>query len=275
MWDKHYLSDKPVHDLSLEMTGKLTIDGHRFANKQWEFIQYKQDTPCGRFVDKLPDNMILVAKTRVVISEYPEGVATVFAPRYSKSRTISEQPQEPDDDHVPVITMGRYGTIQSYGIRPSDDAFVAMMLSAKTIIRLALQDLGPVCIPKTKRALPGLKWPKNYLRALARVIYEKDVDVEIALSNPNSIPGNLSMTEANYGNGWNCVDVAAEIIKEVQSLHPEADDAKLRDIVARNLRICFIRQARGNKYDDGMTVGMHAKHFIVDDVATYIGSQNL
>lgn len=41
------------------------------------------------------------------------------------------------------------------------------------------------------------------------------------------------------------------------------------------MRICFLRTAGGNTYADGNTKGMHAKHFIVDDRATYIGSQNL
>lgn len=45
--------------------------------------------------------------------------------------------------------------------------------------------------------------------------------------------------------------------------------------MADNLRICFLKSAAGSKYDDGTTKGMHAKHFMVDDVSTYIGSQNL
>ncbi|KAL3913094.1 MAG: hypothetical protein SGARI_000828 [Bacillariaceae sp.] len=76
-------------------------------------------------------------------------------------------------------------------------------------------------------------------------------------------------------NGWSCIDVAAEIIKRVQKLYPEADDGQLRQKITDNLRICFIREEIGNKWADGMNIGMHAKHFIVDDVCTYIGSQNL
>ena len=55
-------------------------------------------------------------------------------------------------------------------------------------------------------------WPKEYLAAIGKAIYERGVDIEMVLSNPNSIPGGLKGTEANYGNGWDCVDVAAEII---------------------------------------------------------------
>jgi hypothetical protein len=38
--------------------------------------------------------------------------------------------------------------------------------------------------------------------AIARVMWTRGVDIEIVLSNPGSIPGDLSPTEANYGNGW-------------------------------------------------------------------------
>jgi hypothetical protein len=132
-----------------------------------------------------------------------------------------------------------------------------------------------VCIPGTKLALPGCVWPDAYLSTLAKVLWERGVDVEIVVSNPGSIPGGLSPTEANYGNGWSCVDVAAEIIKRVKKLYPDAEDGDLRKKVAENLRVSFIREERGNTWEDGMTMGMHAKHFIVDDVACYIGSQNL
>merc|ERR1712151_1431443 len=39
LWDGHYLKEKPVHDLSLEMRGRVTHYGHLFANNQWDFIK--------------------------------------------------------------------------------------------------------------------------------------------------------------------------------------------------------------------------------------------
>lgn len=50
---------------------------------------------------------------------------------------------EPIPEAVTMITMGRYGTLL-HTDRPSDDAFIAMIDSSQTIIRMALQDLGPV-----------------------------------------------------------------------------------------------------------------------------------
>ena len=63
----------------------------------------------------------------------------------------------------------------------------------------------------------------------------------------------------NYGNGWDCVDVSAEIIKTIKKYHPDAEDDALRQKVAENLRVCFLRTATGNKWEDGNSKGMHAK----------------
>jgi phosphatidylserine/phosphatidylglycerophosphate/cardiolipin synthase-like enzyme len=171
--------------------------------------------------------------------------------------------------------MGRYGTLTSFNRRPADDAIVAMILSAKKSIHLALQDMGPVCIPGTRIPLPGCTWPKPYLTALGRVIWTKGVDVEIVLSNPASVPGGLSKTEACYGNGWSCADVAAEIIKTIKDNFPDADDEKLKQKILQNLRVSFLRSPRGQKWDDGMTMALHSKHMIIDQAAFLIGSQNL
>jgi hypothetical protein len=268
-WDKHYLRDSPVNDLSLEMEGGVAKDAHRYANAQWGYITKKQSTAWGRFVDRrIPDALDVPRQARVTVSEFPETASAEFPPYWKEQKVaLGRRMGEVQADYAPVITMGRYGIILKKA-RPSDDAFVAMIDSAKHIVRMALQDLGPVCLPKTKMALPGLSWPKEYLNALARVIWLKSVDVEIVLSNPNSIPGGCSPTEANYGNGWDCVDVAAEIIKSIQKQFPDAHDGDLRHKVESNLRICFLKSPRGgSSYKSGATLGLHCKS---DDTSWYI-----
>jgi phosphatidylserine/phosphatidylglycerophosphate/cardiolipin synthase-like enzyme len=205
------------------------------------------------------------------VSEWPSNKAAEFPPVYTSE--IVPRYEKPANS-VPVISVGRLGTL-TLNNRPADDAFIAMIDASKEIIRMSLQDLGPVCIPSTKLALPGLKWPKVTLNALARAIWVRGVDVEIVVSNPGSIPGGLGMTEACYGNGWTCVDVASEIIKRIKKQFPGADDAALRKKVEQNLRVCFIRHAKKNTYADGKTIGNHSKFFIIDDMAAYVGSQNL
>lgn len=71
LWDAHYLKNNPVHDLSIEMEGRVAHDGHLYANAQWQFIEKKQSTCGGQIVDHLPDSVPLIWKTRVTVSEYP------------------------------------------------------------------------------------------------------------------------------------------------------------------------------------------------------------
>ena len=207
----------------------------------------------------------------------------------SSTRTIDPPPTKTNT--VPMISVGRYGKMvemvspkdsrnsnnsNSNKNQPADDAFIAMLGSAKYIIRMVLQDLGPIQIPGTTKALPGLQWPHETLRILGKVIWERDVDVEIILSNLGSTPGGLRRLQSNYSNGWTCNDVGSEIIKTIREQFPEADDEKLRQKVESNLRICYLRHKCGNKWEENdIPMGLHSKHFIVDDLATYIGSQNL
>lgn len=183
LWDAHYLKNDPVHDLSLELEGRVAHDGHVYANDQWRYIEIIQTTCCGEMINHLPDGMPVLMPSRVTVSEYPIGKAMTFPPMYSKDLVARYDKPE---GSIPIISMGRYGTVIPFK-RPSDDAFLAMFDSAKTIIRLALQDLGPVCVPGTKITLPGCVWPKAYMSALGRAIWEKGVSVEIALSNPGSV----------------------------------------------------------------------------------------
>jgi len=284
-WDAHYLQKNAVNDLSLELEGPVASDAHYFANAQWGYIVKKQSTGWGKFVDKhIPDSLDVPRRARVTVSDWPAASTAEFPPYYKKKKLLhtmsriqmvskSEDGDELPD--IPVLTLGRYGKLLKQH-RPSDAAFVAMIDSAKTIVRFVLQDLGPVSLPGTKLALPGCTWPREYMDAMARVLWTKHVDLEIVLSNPGSIPGDLSPTEAQYGNGWSCNDVAAEIIKSIKTQFPDAPDGDLRLKVQDNLRLCFLRLPNGStKYSDGGNVGLHSKHFIVDDRCCYIGSQNL
>jgi len=90
-----------------------------------------------------------------------------------------------------------------------------------------------------------------------------------------SIPGGLTLLDACYGNGWSCVDVAAEIVKSIRSQYPDADSERLRRKILSNLAVSFVRGLRGQRWEDGMTMGLHSKHFIIDDRSCYVGSQNL
>jgi len=263
VWTDIYLKEEPVHDVSIEMEGSVSHDAHHFANTQWQFIEKKQASLLGQILENVPDFIPLASKNRVIVSEYPQGKASEFAPLYDRS-LVPEYASVPDS--VPVISIGRQGVLIEDD-RPADDAFIAMMDASKHIIRMSLQDLGPVTFPGVKIPLPSVGWPKPYFDALARAIWLRGVDVEIVLSNEKAKSG--------YTNGWSCVDVASEIIKRITKQFPDAPDADLRQKVEDNLRICYIRHSKKFDYESGRRIGNHAKYFIVDDMVSYTGSQNL
>jgi len=270
LWDRHYLKSNPVHDVSMEAEGKIAHDGHFFANTMWKFIESEQTGIIGKVVSMLPDNLPMVLPSRVTVSEWPEGIEE-YPPQYTR-KCVPKRARLPGA--YPMIAMGRFGDLL-YRARPSDDAIIAMFGAAQKVIHMTLQDIGPICIPGGDRlAVPGCGWPKAYLKQLGAAIYERGVDVEIALSTPGSIPDGMSPTEALYGNGWHCADVASEIIKAILEDY-EVEDAELRKIVTENLRLCYIKHAGTNQWANTLTCGNHAKHFIIDDQSYYIGSQNL
>lgn len=286
-WEAHYLKSNPIHDLAVEMEGKVAIDGHLFADEQWAYIEKKQDTYIGKLSGVVP---ILPTVNRIMSSKFPK-VAPEFPPSFANNMSCMPTGGNLiDRGHLPVITIGRNPAL-STGMsgafvrkaRPSDAAFVAMINSATTSVRMILQDLGPMTIPGTKKTpLPGGKWPTIYLNALANVIWKKNVDVEIILSNPGSTPGGLNKIAACYGYGWSVNDVASEIIKRIKkkfffakdvNLRPK--DVALRRQVTEKLRICYMGHNNSRTYSDEGKIGLHSKFFIVDDVSCYIGSQNL
>ena len=106
------------------------------------------------------------------MSEWPVGVANTFPPmfvkqkvaktaNYSRRNSVVEKDGNVDKG-VPMITIGRLGTMV-YKHRSADDAIIAMINSSQKIIRLVLQDIGPVTIPGTKQALPGRTAVSNSL----------------------------------------------------------------------------------------------------------------
>lgn len=264
LWDAHYLQGNPVHDISMEAEGQVAHDGHYFANEMWSFIKKEQSKrfSCTDIVSSM--------QSSVGVVEWPEGIDE-FPPVYKKSGAPKYNKVQ---NHIPMITMGRFGALL-YRERPSDDAIVAMIAASKTIIHMTLQDLGPICIPNLDRVtVPGCVWPNAYLKEIGSAIYERGVDIEIALSTPGSIPNGMSATEALYGNGWTCADVASEIVKAIQENY-DVDDKELRKMVDENLRICYVKSGGTNQWANNLTKGNHAKHFIIDDKCYYIGSQNL
>ena len=162
--------------------------------------------------------------------------------------------------------MFSIGKIGGKDANSSDDAFITMFNASKKLVLFLIQDLGPA----NMAGISYKSWPKNYFETWSKAMYERDVEVEIVLSNPGSMAG-----DNTYIHGWSAEEVAAEISKTMKSQYPNASDDELKAKAKKNLRICFLRMKCGNANENGDKVGLHSKFFIIDDVSTYIGSQNL
>eukprot|EP00746_Dinoflagellata_sp_MGD_P013350 gnl/MRDRNA2_/MRDRNA2_128822_c0_seq1.p1 gnl/MRDRNA2_/MRDRNA2_128822_c0~~gnl/MRDRNA2_/MRDRNA2_128822_c0_seq1.p1 ORF type:complete len:586 (-),score=117.70 gnl/MRDRNA2_/MRDRNA2_128822_c0_seq1:144-1901(-) len=275
LWDDHYLKKDPVHDMSAQAEGQVACDGHQFANTMWKFIHDKDNW----IFEHMPDWMPGVLPVRVCMAHWPApDEQPEFPPQYERKydQTVSDGLKEPGN--IPMVTMGRYGAIHHMETNPSDRGIVAALSCAKEVIRLSLQDLGPLTLPVPDEnvPIPGGVWPVDYLQELAKAIFERDVRVEIILSNPHSVPGGMNPMLANYGNGWSCNDVASEITRQMVEIYPDALDADLVAAVTTNLKVTFMRSKKGSEdWPDGQKLGNHAKFFIIDDICYYLGSQNL
>ena len=191
LWDLHYLRSNPVHDVSIELEGQVAQDAHFYANEQWKFLE-KMDNSCfGSCITKVQDYAPVIFKTYVSLRRFPL-TAPRHPPNYVKQLLLRGRfPRRAEQ--VPIISMGRNGALTRFQRRPSDDAIVAMLDSATTSCKLALQDLGPVTIPGTKITVPGCVWPHAYLSALGRILWQRNVKIQLILSNPQSVPGGLTV----------------------------------------------------------------------------------
>jgi len=277
LWDKHYLQKDPMHDVSVELEGPVARDGHIFANWMWQFFSsidgvlfedgviFDGRLPVKTFVDGDP--------TRVQLSRFPDSIARE-APQYEAKCSFNPQPAV---GAAKIISLGRYGKLQinSAPTNPSDAGIEAMLASACKSIRIAQQDIGPLAVPVSFVTVPfpGGVWPTKYLQAIGGALC-RGVDVHIVVSNPYSVPGGAKM--AQYGNGWTCVDVGGMLVKVAMESNPEVSVEKMSQLVRSHLQISYIRSNSTSKdWPSGEHVGNHSKVIIVDEIAYYIGSQNL
>eukprot|EP00930_Biecheleria_cincta_P099343 TRINITY_DN9097_c0_g5_i1.p1 TRINITY_DN9097_c0_g5~~TRINITY_DN9097_c0_g5_i1.p1 ORF type:complete len:656 (-),score=71.90 TRINITY_DN9097_c0_g5_i1:273-2150(-) len=279
--DAHYLQKDPVRDLTAEYSGHVAADGHEFANALWDHVisEMKRDM---HLVDVVP-----IARNRTGLTRYPDTAAE-FPPMYKRACSsadgaggeIGSGEGGPCGD-IPLISLGRYGSLFNNEKNAADAGILAMFRAAKVSIKCSIQDLGSICVewpPRTGRFvhLPGLSWPKGYLSEIAKAVYERGVTVQIMLSSPHSVPGGISASEAFYGNGWTCQHVADRIAKAIYRTIPGADPQSIISCGER-LQICYMRGSGGpcDYHAQNGKVGNHAKNVIVDDTAYIIGSQNL
>lgn len=243
MWTVDYLSIAPVHDVSMQLYGSPAGDAHRFLDRVWEYVC---DNPS--ILDGYTD--------RDVYPHVPPNCPFAWG-----------QPMEPQyaDAGTRVISTGRLGGL---GENPADEALLAMLRSAESTIRLSQQDLGPVALVGD---LSLSDWPEDVMLELGYAM-ARGVDVYVVLSEPGSVPGGGSVP---YGNGWEIVEVAQTLEEFLETSGVFAPDEDIHAILCEQLHLAPLRWFAGPSWPGGEQVANHAKMVVTDEVAFYVGSQNL
>jgi phosphatidylserine/phosphatidylglycerophosphate/cardiolipin synthase-like enzyme len=237
---RHYLQSAPAFDLSMQVTGTAARQLAGFAQTLW------WHTCRG-----IPH---LGATTS--ISAYPDRGAACDDPALIP-------PVPPPSGRIPMIMVGRLGAL---GDQAADDALIALVDSAGSLLRISQQDVGPVA--------RGLPWPEDYIRALAAAAM-RGVDIQLVVTNLGSSPDRLGASLALYSNGWTPEDVVQQVSDYVAT-HSElaAPGTDVNAILCAKLHIAGLRPSSDDLWPDGSTFANHAKLVVADDRAFYIGSQN-
>lgn len=243
MWDGHYLEKNPVHDVSIRVRGSAAQSGHLFANELWNFTCTGWTWDGSTSVTTYPGTTSTCPTAFVAQSIAPAGTTR-------------------------VIGAGRLGDI---GNQSSDDALRAMIAAAKSTVRIAQQDFGPV----TKLGISLNPWPIAIMDEMVKAI-ARGVDVYVVLSNANSTAGGLGSVSAGYSNGWTTAQTAHHIANEAYanpSWFPAGTD--IRALLCKKLHVAPLRPSADDTWPDGTPFALHAKTVVVDDLAFYVGSQNI
>lgn len=243
-WTETYLGSNPIFDMSMQIWGTPATDAHLLLNRLWEYT-------CG------PEPLL----GHNVLHSFPYEVALCPDP-FVRSST-----GQPAGD-VPVISIGR---LSNLGENPSDDALLTMLGAARSTIRLSIQDIGPVRVGP----LTTTEWPEDVLAELGWAV-ARGVDVYLVLSTPGAAP-NGDREAGTYGNGWQPEDVAERVESWLEDNPYAFDDVgrSARALVCEHLHAATLRFSDDDTWADGTSIGNHTKLIIVDDVAFYLGAQNL
>ncbi len=247
LWTDHYLTYSPIHDLSMRLAGTPALDGHRFADRLWGLIcdepYFEGSIQLERFPETAP---------RCPPTSLDAGLRTTAAARTGAR----------------AVTVGRLGVL---GEHPSDQAIVELLNGAARSIRISQQDIGPI----RAAGITVGNWPEPIIAALARALI-RGVPVEFVVSNLGSLPGGLGPLEAGYGNGWTPEDVATRVYDWLRD-HPFQAPlfTDFDSLVCDRLSVAVLRASPDDEaWPNGSGIGNHAKMFIIDDEAFYVGSQN-
>lgn len=259
LWTEDYLTDNPVHDLSMQVRGPAAASASRFADRMWRFV-------CDNVGQKASISLVSFAAGK---GEPGQRCPPAFAAR-GQRRPIAVA------GSLEVMAIGRLGSgITEDFANQSELARDLMFGAARKNIYLAQQDLG------FRFGRSDTLFPEGALNEMVDLMMEREGNVYVVLSNPGSI-GNSG---SPYFNDVP-MEALAKRLKEIVQKRVDAADPKLRYAIRRgpdpvNALLCsrfhlaLFRFGPDDSWPGGKTIANHSKFWMVDDRVFYIGSDNM
>jgi phosphatidylserine/phosphatidylglycerophosphate/cardiolipin synthase-like enzyme len=245
MWSGDYLADAPVHDISMMVEGPAAEDAHGFADALWDFL-------CDQPKDA---NVNAVASFSPGAGMGQSCLSEIRVPRAASAATGG----------VPILAVGRLAEGITHVF--ADQSLIArdLMLGAATqTVRMMQEDVA-------FSAVEGIDviWLETVLDRLARLMVEQHVDVYIVLSNDGA-----AGPVGDYSNHI-ALDAVATKLRDLVAQRGGLDAPAAASLVCQKLHLAPLRFGPDATWPNNTPIGMHAKFWMVDERAFYIGSENL
>ena len=258
LWSTDYLVDKPVHDLSMRISGPAALSAAHFADVLWRYV-------C--------DNH--TKKASISVATYVGGQGTPS----SACLIVPElaAPGRPTPGGIPVLAVGKLGAgVTKDFANQSELARDLMLGAARNNILIVQQDLG------FNMGRGDTLFPESTIDRLIDFLRRDDKgEINIVLSNEGAV-GNSGST---YSNDIP-LERVARTLREALQRRFERNDPLMRYEVRRgpdpvNAILCErvtmapFRFGPDAKWPGGRPIGNHSKLWMVDERAFYIGSDNM
>ncbi|HTR87672.1 MAG TPA: hypothetical protein VMI56_24540 [Reyranella sp.] len=254
LWSSDYLLDNPVHDLSMELSGPAAASAAHFADKLWDYV-------CAH-ADKAP-------AIAVVSWNAGREVGGCIAPP-------ALSPAKPAKEGVPILGVGRLAAgITKDFTDQSGLARDLMLASAHHSIRIVQQDLGFGLF----RA--DTLFPDSTIDRLVDFLRRKEGDIYIVLSNYDAVGNSGSI----YSNGVTLAQLALHLRDAVQERIYRRDPLKRYEgrggpdptnaLLCSRVHLAPLRFGPDSEWPSGRPFANHAKFWMIDERAFYIGSDNM
>jgi phosphatidylserine/phosphatidylglycerophosphate/cardiolipin synthase-like enzyme len=255
MWSQDYLIGDPVHDLSLRISGPAAASASSFADRLWEYV-------CAN----LNQNKAISLASFTRGGSLSAGDCPPTAGRHNF----------PVKGGMPVMAVGRLAAgITTDFANHSDLARDLMLGSARHSILISQQDLG------FDFGRSDTLFPESSLERLVGFLMRGYGDVYIVLSNEGAV-GNSG---SSYSNGVPLTTFAKHFRDMVQSRFDARDPSSryqirtgpdpVNALLCEHVHLAPFRFGPDEKWPDRQPFGTHAKFWMIDDRAFYVGSDNM